>query len=888
MFKKLLNTFIHTNEKDVKHLRKRVEAVNALESGMKALSDEALAAKTAEFKERLAAGETLDQLLPEAFAVVREAAFRVLGMRHFDVQLMGGMVLHDGRIAEMKTGEGKTLVATAPVYLNALTGKGVHVVTVNDYLARRDSEWMGKVYKFLGLSVGLIVPGMETEERKTAYACDVTFCTNNELGFDYLRDNMAIYKEQTVLRPLHYAVVDEVDSILIDEARTPLIISGMAYSSEARYQEADRFVRSLKAEDYEFDEKQHTAFLTDSGTEKAEAFYQIENYFEPENQETAHLIHNALKAHLLMKKDVDYMVKDDAVLIVDQFTGRVMFGRQYSDGLHQAIEAKEQVEIKQETKTMATITFQNFFRMYEKLSGMTGTAMTEEKEFIDIYGMDVVEIPTNLPLRRIDQPDLVFANGAGKWRAIIEEIRQSHAKGQPVLVGTVSIEKSEMLSALLKRAGVPHQVLNAKHHEREAEIVAQAGRFGTVTIATNMAGRGTDIMLGGNPDFAANRKLREEGVEPELLAEATSFREDISPEAKAVRTRYREVHAAFKAQMQEEHEKILQVGGLKVLGTERHESRRIDNQLRGRSGRQGDPGESRFYIAMDDDIMRLFGENIQGLMTKIGMEEDEPLEHNLLSRSIEKAQKRVEDQNYNSRRYLLEYDTVMNKQREVIYGQRSEVLAGGDFKGQILSFMNDWIDAVVDTQTADQDSDSTWDYASMNQTFGFFMQPEEYPTAAGRTPEELKALYKQLGEDHYNEKEKHFAEAGLDYREVERVMFLRSIDRHWIDHIDGMEQLKQGINLRAYGQVDPKQAYRTEGFEMFQQLIEDIQHSTVRAMFGVRAEVKVKRETVAQPIIPREAGAVRQPVKKQKQVGRNDPCPCGSGLKYKKCCGKDE
>lgn len=819
------------NEREIKKLNKTVERINELESQMEKLGDEELKNKTSEFRERLQNGEAHDDLLPEAFAVVREASKRVLGMRHFDVQLLGGIVLHQGRIAEMKTGEGKTLVATLPVYLNALTGKGVHVITVNDYLARRDSEWMGKLYDFLGMSVGLIVHGMEPVDKQKAYNSDITYGTNNEFGFDYLRDNMVIYKDQMVQRELNYAIVDEVDSILIDEARTPLIISGVGEKSTQLYYVADNFVKGLKKEaDFTVDEKAHTVVLTEDGVEKAERFFNVENLADANNIEMQHHINQALKARNLMRLDIDYVVKDGQVIIVDEFTGRLMFGRRYSDGLHQAIEAKEGVKIERESQTLATITFQNYFRMYGKLSGMTGTAKTEEDEFRAIYNLDVVEMPTNKPMIRADHPDAVYKNKRGKFNAVVEEIAALHDKGQPVLVGTISIETSEMLSEMLKRRGVRHEVLNAKYHEKEAQIVAQAGQKGAVTISTNMAGRGTDIVLG-------------DGVK--------------------------------------------ELGGLHIIGTERHESRRIDNQLRGRSGRQGDPGSSRFYVSLEDDLMRLFGsEKIMKIVETLGMEEDMTIEHSLLSKSIEGAQKKVEGRNFDIRKHVLQYDNVMNKQREVIYSQRRQVLLGENIRDNIMDMIREIVEDGVTTYTVGSEYAEEWDLKGLLEYLhSIFLPKSTFKTEdlLQFTRDELTEALLKKAYSIYEHKESQIEEEVM--RELERVALLRSVDTKWIDHIDAMDQLREGISLRAYGQVDPVQAYQVEGYDMFGELIRNIKEDTVRFIYNVNTANLPKREKVAEPVTTNEEAGARKPVVKEDKVGRNDPCPCGSGKKYKKCCG---
>ena len=863
-----------------------------------------------EFRKRYQGGEDLDDLLPEAFAVCREAADRVLGMRPYRVQLIGGIVLHQGRIAEMKTGEGKTLVAILPAYLNALTGKGVHIVTVNDYLAKRDSEWMGKVYRFLGLSVGLIIHDLTAEQRRAAYAADITYGTNNELGFDYLRDNMAIYKQEMVQRGHAFAIVDEVDSILIDEARTPLIISGKGEESSKLYEMADFFVSRLKKQvfsttddkelqdqydcDYVVDEKDRTVSLTQAGIKKAEEFFGVENLADAENATLSHHINQAMKARGLMKKDIDYVVKDGQVIIVDEFTGRLMYGRRYNEGLHQAIEAKEGVSVASENKTLATITFQNFFRLYGKLSGMTGTALTEEEEFGGIYNLDVVEIPTNKPVIRIDNPDIVYKTEAGKFRAVIAKIKQCHAKGQPVLVGTISIEKSELLSQLLKREGIPHNVLNAKHHEKEAEIVAQAGHLGAVTIATNMAGRGTDIMLGGNAEYMAKSELRKQGLSDELIAESNSFAETDDPEILAARAAYAEAYKRFKAETDKQAELVRQAGGLFIIGTERHESRRIDNQLRGRSGRQGDPGETRFYLSMQDDVMRLFGsERIMNMMNSLGIDEDTPIDAKMLSNAIENAQKNVESRNFQMRKNVLEYDDVMNTQRQVIYEQRQKVLDGEDLSSTIEGMIHYVIDTEVEDAFAGADHcDDPEKLAQINAKFeGVYYPKGAFAPQPGLSRDEAKEQLYPLFRQTYAAREQEFGAERM--REIERIILLRVVDEYWMDNIDAMEDLKQGIRLRAYGQTDPVVAYKREGFAMFDGMINAIREETVRRLylFRLRTEEDIRRKQVAK--ITATGGAAdktvkQQPVKKIK-IGANDPCPCGSGKKYKYCCrDKDE
>ena len=907
LFTKLFGT---RSEREVKKLAPQVEAVMALEEPYKKLTDQELRAKTQEFKDRYASGETLDALLPEAFAVCREAADRVLGMRPYRVQVVGGIVLHQGRIAEMKTGEGKTLVAILPAYLNALAGRGVHIVTVNDYLAKRDSEWMGKVYRFLGLSVGLIVHDLTAEQRRAAYAADITYGTNNELGFDYLRDNMAIYKQEMVQRGHAFAIVDEVDSILIDEARTPLIISGKGEESSKLYEMADYFVSRLKKQvfsttdnkelqdqydcDYIVDEKDRSVSLTQKGIEKAEQFFNVENLADPENATLSHHINQAMKARGLMKRDIDYVVKDGEVIIVDEFTGRLMYGRRYNEGLHQAIEAKEGVKVASENKTLATITFQNFFRLYDKLSGMTGTALTEEEEFSGIYSLDVVEIPTNKPVIRIDDPDVVYKTEVGKYRAVIAQIKECHAKGQPVLVGTISIEKSELLSQMLKREGIPHNVLNAKHHEKEAEIVAQAGHLGAVTIATNMAGRGTDIMLGGNAEYMAKNELRRQGLSDELIAESNSFAETEDPEILAARAAYTEAYKRFKVETDKQAELVRQAGGLFIIGTERHESRRIDNQLRGRSGRQGDPGETRFYLSMQDDIMRLFGsERIMNMMETLGIDEDTPIDAKILSGAIENAQKTVEGRNFQSRKNVLEYDDVMNVQRKIIYEQRRQVLDGEDLQKNIRSMMKFYVDTYAASAFGEQPrlADKQHFFEMMTH-----FEPIFFPTGTWLiSDEELAALTREQAEEKllslmqraYAKREEQFTSPVM--REIERVVTLRVVDEFWMDHIDAMDDLRQGIRLRAYAQTDPVIEYKREGFDMFEAMNDAIKEEIVRRVFLVRIKTneEIKRQRVAK-VTGEGAGGdktvKRQPVVKKIKIGPNDPCPCGSGKKYKKCC----
>lgn len=889
----LIRSLFDDNARDIKRLSRQVQAINALEPEMQALRDEELAAKTAEFKQRLDRGASLDEILPEAFAVVRETSRRVLGLRHFDVQLMGGIVLHQGRIAEMKTGEGKTLVATLPAYLNALTGRGVHIVTVNDYLARRDSEWMGKIYRFLGLEVGLVVHGMDTAARKAAYRADITYGTNNEFGFDYLRDNMALDPEEMVQRELHYAIVDEVDSILIDEARTPLIISGMASKPTEMYYRIARIIPRLRpGVDYNVDEKAKVATLTEEGIARVEEMLGVQNICDEANVELFHHVNQALKAHTLMKRDRDYVVKDGQVIIVDEFTGRLMFGRRYSDGLHQAIEAKEGVKIQRESQTLATITLQNYFRMYKKLAGMTGTAATEEEEFRKIYGLDVVVIPTHKPCIRVDYPDVVYRTEKAKFEAVVREICECHAKGQPVLVGTISIEKSERLSAMLKKKGIPHQVLNAKYHEKEAEIIAQAGRLGAVTIATNMAGRGTDILLGGNPEFLAKERMKKAGFSPELISRATEFpREDDPQEVKEAREAYRRFLAEAQKETEAERQKVVELGGLHVIGTERHESRRIDNQLRGRSGRQGDPGSSRFYVSLEDDLMRLFGsENLQGILDRLGMEEDTPIDHPWVSKAIEQAQKKVEAHNFDIRKHVLEYDDVMNQQRKIIYSQRRKVLLGSDLRATIEEMIEAVVDRTVNLFLRDSRDPEEWDLKGLAEYAEQLFLPGLSPEAL---IEELEGLDREGVKEHllkkaleiYREKEKELGPENM--RAIERLTLLRVVDMKWMDHLDAMDQLRQGISLRAYGQQDPLIAYKLEAYQMFNDMIASIQEDVIRYLFRIKMVVQpqVERPRIIIENRSKEGEeAARQPVRKQK-VGRNDPCPCGSGKKYKKCCG---
>ncbi len=903
LFTKLFGT---RSERELKKIQPLVDRVLALEDTFRAMPEEELKGKTAEFRARLAQGETLDELLPEAFAAVREASDRVLGMRPFPVQVIGGIILHQGRIAEMKTGEGKTLVAVLPSYLNALTGQGVHVVTVNDYLAKYQSEWMGKVYRYMGMTVGLIIPGMSADERRKSYAADITYCTNNELGFDYLRDNMAIYKQELVQRGHAFAIVDEVDSILIDEARTPLIISGKGEDSSRLYELADYFVSTLRKQvfaktdekevqddydcDYFVDEKSRTVSLTASGIAKAEKYFQVENLADPENATLSHHINQAMKARGLMKKDIDYVVKDGQIIIVDEFTGRLMYGRRYNEGLHQAIEAKEGVTVAGESKTLATITFQNFFRLYDKLSGMTGTALTEEEEFTAIYNLDVVEIPTNRPVIRQDHSDVVYKTEAGKFRAIIRQVQSCHEKGQPVLVGTISIEKSELLSKMLKKEGIAHNVLNAKYHEQEAQIIAQAGKFGAVTIATNMAGRGTDIMLGGNAEFMAMNELRRREIPEELLQEANSYAETDNAEILDVRKQYEALCAEYRARIAGEAEKVKAAGGLFIIGTERHESRRIDNQLRGRSGRQGDPGESRFYLSLQDDLMRLFSsDRIMGMMNSLGLDEDTPIDAKILSGAVENAQKSVESRNFRARKSVLEYDNVMNTQREVIYEQRRKVLDGEDLKENMLSMLRGVVESGVRTALSQtggaMDADAVQSVLSHFE--GVYFPKGAYDAGENPTQQTLIDGIYALALQNYEQKEAAYTPQVM--RELERVVMLRVVDEYWMDNIDAMDDLKQGIGLRAYGQHDPVVAYKEEGYEMFQAMITAIREETIRRMFLVqlRPAQEVRREKVAKETATNSAGekTVRQqPVRKAKKVGPNDPCPCGSGKKYKKCC----
>ena len=909
------------SEKEVKRIMPIVRKINELEPDMEKLSDSELRGKTDELKKKLQEGKTLDDILPEAFAVVREASKRVLGMRHFDVQLIGGIILHQGRIAEMKTGEGKTLVATLPVYLNALTGKGVHVVTVNDYLAKRDSEWMGKVYKFLGLTVGLVIAGMEPHEKRQAYACDVTYGTNNEFGFDYLRDNMVIYKDQLVQRKLNYAIVDEIDSILIDEARTPLIISGRGEQSSDLYKKANSFVTKLtpkviveedvkdfeQAEDnenydYIVDLKAKSASLTQKGIKKAEKEFGLENFNDIENSELVHNVNQALRAHGIMKKDIDYIVKDGEVLIVDEFTGRIMYGRRYNNGLHQAIEAKEHVKIADESKTLATITFQNYFRMYDKLSGMTGTAMTEEAEFEEIYKLDVIEIPTNRPMIRKDEHDIIYKNEPAKFRAVIKDIKESNKKGQPVLVGTVSIEKSEKLSKLLDKEGIKHTVLNAKFHEKEAEIVAQAGKFGAVTIATNMAGRGTDIMLGGNSEFLAKQEMRRQRYTLDQIEQANAFNETSDETVLEARKKFKELKDKFDEEIKEEKEKVIAAGGLKIIGTERHESRRIDNQLRGRSGRQGDPGESRFYIGLDDDLMKIFGgDMITKVYNTLGADEDMPIESKMISKAVENAQKRVEGRNFSIRKNVLQYDDVMNTQREIIYKQRRQVLDGENMKENVFNMIDTLAEEMVNGYATEDGVNAESLMSEVETTYGI-SKLESLSETKLNTQNVISELQEKAHKI-YEEKEEEFGSENL--RELERVVILKIVDERWMDHIDAMDELKDGIGLQAYGQKDPVVQYRIEGFDMFDQMIADIKLNVVKILMNARKRegaparkesVKITSEgreeatlNLSENTAPSASSGPKTPyVKKDVEVGRNDPCPCGSGKKYKNCCGRNE
>lgn len=916
-----LSKLFDPSKGEIKRLQKMVDQIDAFEEAHKQLSDSELRAKTVEFRERLQKGETLDDLLPEAFSVVREATYRVTGKRQFRVQMMGGIVLHQGRIAEMKTGEGKTLTATMPAYLNALTGNGVHVVTVNDYLAKFQGEDIGRIFRFLGMSVGVIVHDLTQEERKAAYACDVTYGTNNEMGFDYLRDNMVIYQRNMVQRGHNFAIVDEVDSILIDEARTPLIISGAGDKSTDLYEKADRFVCTLQKgeepeeerweenplseeekaamrRDYVVDEKKKSCNLSEAGVRKAEKWFGVENLADIANNELMHHINAALRAHALMKRDVDYVVQDGQVVIVDEFTGRLMVGRRYSDGLHQAIEAKEHVKVERESKTLATVTFQNYFRMYKKLSGMTGTAKTEEEEFKGIYNLDVVQIPTNRPMIRDDMNDLVYRTVKGKFKQVVDEIERRHKTGQPILVGTVSVEVSELLSKLLSMRGIEHEVLNAKYHEKEAEIVAQAGHYGAVTIATNMAGRGTDILLGGNPEYLARRAMKQKGYDELVIEEATGFNENVSEEVLTARAVYKELYAGFKAQTDAEHDRVVAVGGLHIIGTERHESRRIDNQLRGRAGRQGDPGSSQFFISMQDDLMRLFGtDRVSGLIEKMGLAEDEPIEAKMLTGQIENAQKRVEGRNYEIRKNVLQYDDVMNEQRKEIYEQRKQVLEGRDMHETIVKMADRLIEEAVGSYCGNGDDPIDWDLAGLAAymerlctRIGFFGAHEEAFKTIQK--DDLIDKLKPVARDFYAVREAEFDKLRLDTRELERVVLLSCVDRRWMDHIDAMDQLRDGIGLRAYGNRNPITEYQIEGYDMFDEMVHLIREDTVRRMYQARINVPQERKEVAQAKETnleqaKAAGGPAGPKRVAKKVGRNDPCPCGSGKKYKNCCGKE-
>ena len=914
-----MKLFKSYSEKEVKRVMPLVNKINGLEAEIEKLSDEELRNKTKYFKDLLKEGKTLDDILPEAFAVVREASKRVLGMRHFDVQLIGGIILHQGRIAEMKTGEGKTLVATLPAYLNALTGNGVHVITVNDYLAKRDSEWMGKLYNFLGLSVGLAISGMKPNEKQQAYNCDITYGTNNEFGFDYLRDNMVVYSNQLVQRKLNYAIVDEIDSILIDEARTPLIISGRANQASDIYKKADRFVSKLESKtiieedvkdeaqaednekyDYIVDLKAKSASLTQKGIAKAEREFDLENYNDIENSELVHAVNQALRAHGIMKKDVDYIVKDGQVLIVDEFTGRIMYGRRYNNGLHQAIEAKEHVKVADESKTLANITFQNYFRMYDKLSGMTGTAMTEEEEFEEIYKLDVIEIPTNKPMIRKDNSDIIYKNEDAKFRAVIRDIKASYEKGQPVLVGTVSIEKSEKLSKMLDKERIPHQVLNAKFHEKEAEIIAQAGKYKAVTIATNMAGRGTDIMLGGNSEFLAKQEMRKK-YSSEEIEEASAFNETNDEEVIARRKLYRDLVKKYDKGIEEEKQKVIDAGGLKIIGTERHESRRIDNQLRGRSGRQGDPGESRFYIGLDDDLMKIFGGNmITKVYNTLGASENMPIESRVISKAVENAQKKVEGRNFSIRKNVLQYDDVMNKQREIIYKQRREVLDGENLKDSVLNMIDSVAETIVPMYINETSHDEEGVLQEVETEYG--INELESLKKDKVTKEEVISEIKEKAHNIYEDKSEKFGET---FRELERVVMLKIVDQKWMEHIDNMDELKNGIGLRAYGQKDPVVVYRMEGFDMFDQMVQDIKFDVVKLLMHAskrdegasrKEAAKITNEGLQQKtaielvdgkLSPKEGGLNKTVVNESPKIGRNDPCPCGSGKKYKNCCGKN-
>ena len=898
------------SKKEVKRVSKTADKVLALESKYQPMSDKELVSQTQILKDRLADGETLDDILPDAFAVCREAAWRVLGMKHFRVQVIGGIILHQGRIAEMKTGEGKTLVATLPAYLNALEGKGVHIVTVNDYLAKRDCEWMGKLYRFLGLTAGLIIHEKNNAERQEAYNCDITYGTNNEMGFDYLRDNMVLYKEQKVQRGHNFAIVDEVDSILIDEARTPLIISGRGEQSTDLYRRANDFARTLKMDkvaqmnekedteetydgDFVVDEKARTATLTQSGVKKAEEYFSVENLMDMENTTLLHHINQAIKAIGVMRRDIDYVVKDGQVLIVDEFTGRIMLGRRYNDGLHQAIEAKEGVKVEHESKTLATITFQNYFRLYKKLSGMTGTAMTESQEFSEIYKLDVVEIPTNKPLIRKDNPDVIFQTERAKYKHVIEQIKACHEKGQPILVGTISIEKSELLSKMLKRAGIPHNVLNAKNHEREAEIIAQAGKFGAVTIATNMAGRGTDIILGGNAEFPATAEMKKMQYPEEIIAEAKGFAETEDEEILEARKVFRELEDKYKEQIKGEADKVREVGGLFILGTERHDSRRIDNQLRGRAGRQGDPGASQFYLSTEDDLMRLFGgERMKAMMSRLAVDEDMPIESKMISNTVESSQKKVEGKNFAIRKQTLQYDDVMNRQRELIYKQRDMVLDGMDLSDKIVDMLESSIDANVPVYCAKDAHKKDWNLNGLKEKYrGWLLSDEDCDKLDDMSVDEMISFLKETGNKKLKERREMFGEE--IYQDLSRKILLRNVDMLWMDHIDAMDDLKEGIHLRSYAQQDPVVAFRMESYDMFDEMTETIRKNTVKMMFTtvVRRREDVERQAVAKITATSSGGddsVKKEPVRKAKKVGPNDPCPCGSGKKYKKCCGSPE
>jgi len=908
---KLLGT---SSESKLKKLKPKVAAINALEPEMQKLSDEQLRHKTVEFKERLKNGETLDDLLVEAFAVVREAGVRTVGMRHFDVQLLGGMVLHQGRIAEMKTGEGKTLVATLPAYLNALEGEGVHIVTVNDYLAKRDAQWMGKIYRFLGLKVGCIIHDLDPDERREAYLADITYGTNNEFGFDYLRDNMCVYKERMVQRSLHYAIVDEVDSILIDEARTPLIISGRGEESSEMYLAADRFVKGLtrgedvkeisksdqlqgieqpESGDYMVDVKHRQVSLTAEGIKKAEKYFNVESLADTENTELNHYIKQALRARSLFERDKDYVVQNGQVIIVDEFTGRLMIGRRYNEGLHQALEAKEGVKVERENKTLATITFQNYFRMFKKLAGMTGTAKTEEDEFSAIYDLDVVEIPTNKPNIRVDNKDSVYMTEEGKFRAVVAEIEQVHATGQPILVGTISVERSEYLSGLLKRKGIPHEVLNAKYHAKEAEIVAQAGKLNQITIATNMAGRGTDILLGGNPDFLARRAMRQEGMEEELIDEATGHAETEDETILAAREQYAKLYAEFKKETDREHEEVVKLGGLHIIGTERHESRRIDNQLRGRAGRQGDPGSTRFYVSLKDELMRRFGmDRMEGMMTRLSPDDAYPIENGFITKQIENAQKRVEASNFDMRKNVLRYDDVMNKQREVIYSERRKVLMGEDLKDQFTSMIRETVESIVNAYASEHSKPEEWDISAIEKEMSDLCGADAtglLHSASLKRRSDLCDCCMTFAERARAKKEEALSEQHIDIREVERIVLLRAVDTNWMDQIDAMDELKQGIGLRAYAQTDPANAYANEGADLFDAMIERIREEAVRNLMHVQVRrAPIERKQVAKPVdTPSPDGDKPKVLKRSAKIGRNDPCPCGSGKKYKNCCGRN-